>query len=95
MSRRSSWPRCTGVLRRAYKADQATTAAALRGLVDAKEIIVEQTDTVRRALRRSDAGADFADALIAELGADAGREATITFDRKAATRAGMQLLGNP
>lgn len=80
------------VLRRAYRAGRADVMATLQGLVDAKELMIERTDTVRRALRRADAGADFADALISELGVDAGCERTVTFDQRAAATAGMHLL---
>jgi predicted nucleic-acid-binding protein len=38
------------------------------------------------------AGADLADALVAELGVAAGCEHTVTFDRGAATTLGMRLL---
>ncbi len=80
------------VLRRAYKYKKTTIAEGLRQLLESKEIVVEQADTVRRALRRVDTGGDFADALIAELGAAAGCERTVTFDEGAAKAAGMQLL---
>jgi len=80
------------VLSRAYRTDQTAVAATLRGLLDAKEVVVERADLVRRALRRMADGADFADALISEAGADAGCERTVTFDRRAAKPAGMQLL---
>ena len=80
------------VLSRAYRTDQTTVGATLRGLLDAKEVVVERADLVRRALRRMADGADFADALISEAGADAGCERTVTFDRRAAKSAGMQLL---
>lgn len=80
------------VLRRAYKYQPASVATALSGLLQAAEIVVEQPDPVRRALRRVDSGADFADALIAELGAEAGCQRTMTLDERAAKKAGMQLL---
>jgi hypothetical protein len=35
-------------------------------------------------------GADFADSLIVEFGIDAGCDHTVTFDQKAAKKAGMQ-----
>jgi predicted nucleic-acid-binding protein len=81
------------VLRRGYKADKKSVVTVLQGLLDSKEIIVERADTVRRALRRAGDGADFADALITELGVDAGCEHTVTFDQNAARTAGMRLLG--
>lgn len=80
------------VLRRAYRVDHAEVTTALQGLVDSKEIVTERADTVRRALRRVADGADVADALIGELGVDAGCDHTVTFDRKAAKAAGMKLL---
>lgn len=80
------------VLSRAYRTDKTTVAATLIGLLDAKEVVVERADLVRRAVRRLAAGADFADALISEAGADAGCERTVTFDPRAAKSAGMQLL---
>lgn len=81
------------VLRGAYDVDRATVTAVLNDLLNSKEIILEHAETVRRALRRTERGADLADSLIHERGIDAGCERTITFDGKAAKRAGMELLG--
>jgi predicted nucleic-acid-binding protein len=80
------------VLHRGYKSDKESVVAILQGLLDSKEIVVERADTVRRALRRAADSADFADALIAELGVDAGCERTVTFDQNAAKTAGIRLL---
>jgi predicted nucleic-acid-binding protein len=80
------------VLRRGYKIDKASVTAVFQGLLDSKEIVIEQADTVRRALRRVGDGADFADALIVELGRDAGCEHTVTFDQNAAKTASIRLL---
>lgn len=80
------------VLSRAYKSDRDAVAAVIQGLLEAQEVRVERVDVVRRALRRMADGADFADAVITELGSDAGCEYTITFDRRAAKSAGMRLL---
>jgi predicted nucleic-acid-binding protein len=80
------------VLRRGYKEDKESVVAVLQGLLDSEEIVVERAETVRRALRLAADGADFADALIAELGVDAGCERTVTFDQDAAKTAGMRLL---
>lgn len=82
------------VLSRAYKMDTTSIAKILYGVLDSAEILVEQPDAVRRALRRVDDGADFADALINQLGADAGCDFTVTFDQKAAKVAGMRLMGH-
>lgn len=80
------------VLSRAYRADDGTTLALLRGLLDSRDVTIQHSDTVRRALRRAENGADFADALIAESGVDAGCTTTVTFDRAATKSAGMRLL---
>jgi predicted nucleic-acid-binding protein len=80
------------VLRRAYSADRESATSVLQGLLESKEILVEQADAVRRAVRRAREGGDFADALITELGIDAGCEHTVTFDHRAAKTAGMRLL---
>ena len=76
----------------AYTADRATVKGVCKDLLDSKEIIVEHADTVRRSLDRTEGGADFADSLIQERGVDAGCDRTVTFDAKAATRAGMEML---
>lgn len=80
------------VLRRAYRADQESLVATLGGLLDATEVVVEREETVRRAVTRAVGGADFADAMVSELGYDAGCVRTVTFDRRAAKLAGMELL---
>lgn len=80
------------VLRDSYKIDRTTILSTLRGLLDSKEVVVERSDTIRRALRRAEAGADLSDALIFEFGVEAGCDRTVTFDEKAAKRAGMQLI---
>lgn len=80
------------VLRRAYKVERASAAAVLQGLLESSEINLERPDAVRRALNRVASGADFADALIAELGITAGCDYTATLDQAAARLAGMRLL---
>lgn len=80
------------VLRGAYAADRSTVTSIITGLVESKEIVVEHADTVRRALQLTARGADFADAMIQQRGAEVGCGRTVTLDTKAATHAGMQLL---
>lgn len=58
------------MLRGAYSADRPTVTAILTGLIDSKEIVVEHAETVRRSLRRTERGADFADSLIYERDVD-------------------------
>lgn len=80
------------VLRDSYKTERGAILEILRGLLDSKEIVIERSESVRRALRRAQDGADLADSLIVEFGVDAGCDRTATFDRKAAKKAGMQLI---
>lgn len=81
------------VLRRAYKVDTAICAAMVQGLLDARELRVEQDPVIRAALTAShDGGPDFADAVIAQLGLVAGCTHTVTFDRRAARSDEMRLL---
>lgn len=80
------------VLRHAYRVSAERCGDVIEGLLDARELRVDQASTVRAALRQSRDGLDFADALIAQLGRVAGCEHTVTFDRQAARSEGMQLL---
>jgi predicted nucleic-acid-binding protein len=73
-----------------YRTEQITSV--ISALLSAAEVRVERSDLVARALRSTADGADFADALIAEIGRAAGCRTTVTFDRGAARRAGMSLL---
>ncbi len=80
------------VLRRAYKVSVDRCAELVGGLLDARELRVDQDDVVRAALGASPDGLDFADAVVAELGRAAGCDYTVTFDRRAARGGAMQLL---
>ncbi len=80
------------VLCRAYKYDSVDTARYLTALLDSEELVVQEADTIRAALRDTSAGADFADAVIARTAAAAGCAETVTFDKRAAEFAGMSLL---
>ena len=60
--------------------------------MNARELRIGQDSVVRVALAASDDGGDFADAVIAELGREAGCRHTVTFDRRAAELAHMRLL---
>ena len=78
------------VLASAYDLDRAQLAEALEGLLRTQEIVVEQAETVWKALRVFRASnADFADFLIERAAAAAGCERTMTFDRAAARGCGM------
>jgi len=80
------------VLRRAYKISTARCAELVEGLLDARELRVDQDSIVRAALTASRGGLDFADAVIAELGRVARCEHTVTFDQRAAQSKEMRLL---
>lgn len=80
------------VLRRAYKVSITRCAELVEGLLDARELRVDQDSIARAALKASREGPDFADAVIAELGRIAGCEHTVTFDQRAAQSKEMQLL---
>ena len=82
----------TWVLRRAYRSPDSVIAAVVRTLLDATEIVVQDSDAVRRALDRTAGGQEFPDALIAELGFLAGCSHTVTFDRPAAKLPYLQLI---
>jgi predicted nucleic-acid-binding protein len=59
-----------------------------------KELVLERAEIVLQALRKFSASrADFADCLLERWGHAAECELTVTFDRNAATGAGMRLLG--
>ena len=80
------------VLRLAYKVSLTRCGELVEGLLDARELRVDQDSIVRAALSASREGPDFADAIIAELGRVAGCEHTVTFDHRAAQSKDMQLL---
>ena len=82
------------VLSSAYTLDRTQLTEAFEALLRTKEIIVERAETVWQALRLyTNSKADFADCLIERAAAAAGCERTLTFDRDAAKRCGMVLVG--
>jgi predicted nucleic-acid-binding protein len=80
------------VLRRAYKVEASRCAELLEGLLDARELRVDQDAVVRAALTASRSGFDFADVVIAGLGRAAGCDSTVTFDHRAARNGVMEGL---
>jgi predicted nucleic-acid-binding protein len=68
------------VLRSSYNVSPADVAQIVTRLLDAKQLVVAQRAVVLRALDTS--GQGLADAIIHELGREAGCEETITFDRR-------------
>jgi predicted nucleic-acid-binding protein len=81
------------VLTSCYHLTNDQVKQALDALLRTKQIVVDRSDQVLRALRVFDAGkGDFADCLIERIAASAGCEQTMTFDVNAAKHAGMTLI---
>jgi predicted nucleic-acid-binding protein len=70
-------------LRARYGYPKSHILAVVSALRDRPDIVVERADLVGRAIELADAGAGFADALIALGNEAAGCDGTVTFDRHA------------
>lgn len=81
------------VLERAYGLPREDIAAALDGLLASRELVVEAAERTGLAVTRyRQGGAGFSDHMIALAARDAGCSATLSFDRKAVSQAGMSLV---
>ena len=81
------------VLTSSYELTGAQVAQALDAILRTKQLQVERTDQVVRALRMFGHGkADFADCLIERVASKAGCSQTMTFDVGAGKHAGMTLI---
>lgn len=81
------------VLASSYKIGRGEVAEILLRLLLSREIAIEQAPVVWEALRVFRASnADFSDCVIERVGAAAGCEYTLTYDKAAARSAGMRLL---
>lgn len=80
------------VLRRAYRVPRVQVREVVTKLLDAAEIVVQESDAVRAAAAQDGLGADLPDSLASVLGIRAGCRHTVTFDRSAARLPGMRLL---
>ena len=81
------------VLQGSYRFAKDEIVNALDTLLRSKELMVERADVVWQALRMFRVGrAEFADCLIERCAHEARCEHTGTFDRGAASTAGMKLL---
>jgi predicted nucleic-acid-binding protein len=78
------------VLRRRFGVPAARIGEAVRELLAAPAILVEQIEVVEAALTQQ--RSDFADCLVHYSGAAAGCERTVTFDRTFARIDGVELL---
>lgn len=79
-------------LSRSYKYTKAECLAAINALLETRTIEIEDGESVALAVTRAEAGADFADALIACTNELFGASETVTFDRKASDVLGWKLL---
>ena len=73
-----------------YAVPTAGIIQIIERLLNARTLVVEHSDAVERALHL--AHGDLADALIHEIGNLAGCAKTVTFDKKFARLAGVELL---
>lgn len=81
------------VLEDVYAMKKRQLVDILRTLLESDELIFESKPLAWQAFRRfSEAAHDFSDALIGEIGRDAGCMHTLTFDKAAAKTAGFTLL---
>jgi predicted nucleic-acid-binding protein len=81
------------VLSSCYDLSGERAANALEAMVRSKQLVVERSDLVVRALRiHADGKADFPDCLIERSASAAGCVQTMTFDARAAKYAGMALV---
>ena len=81
------------VLQRCYDVTNQQLRDIIEGLLTTKQLIVENVEVAWKALRAYDANsADFCDALIGQANIHSGCEHTVTFDKKAASLPGFDLL---
>jgi len=77
----------------AYKFARDDVAAMVQRVLETNVFIVERSDLAWKALQLYRADLDFPDALIGLTNSSFGCERTVTFDKRAARRHGMTLLG--
>lgn len=81
------------VLEVCYRFKKHELEQVLETLLRSKELVIERAEIVAQASRKFNASrADFADCLIERCGHAALCQYTVTFDRTAASVAGMRLL---
>jgi predicted nucleic-acid-binding protein len=80
------------VLESSYKMPRVAIISALRLLLGANQLSIEEVEDARAALREYEDGAGFSDSLIAAANARLGCEYTATFDRRGAERSGFRLI---
>jgi predicted nucleic-acid-binding protein len=81
------------VMDRTYRKPRIEISALIRGLLESRQVVLDNHDAVAQALRKFDSSnAGFSDCLIERLCASAGCSRSMTFDVGAAKSAGMVLL---
>ena len=81
------------VLQRCYGVTKPQVQEIIEGLLTTKQLNVENVEATWKALRAFDEkSADFCDALIGQVNIHSGCEYTVTFDKKAASLPGFDLL---
>ena len=80
------------VLSRLYGVPRERFAHIARGLLSAQALRFDQLGAAWNALQAFEDGADFVDALLAELASSAGCDATVTFDPRLARHPKARLL---
>jgi predicted nucleic-acid-binding protein len=80
------------VLTRSYSVERTRFADIARGLLSAQALHFDNVQAAWNALQAFEDGFDFVDALLTELGDDAGCSATVTFDRQLARHPKARLL---
>ena len=72
------------VLRSRYGVSRSAIAATIRGLLETRNVVLDSA-AIHAGLATLEAGADFADGVIAHEGAWLGAEPFVSFDKKAVT----------
>jgi len=81
------------VLSQCYEADKARIHEVIQALLGSRQLLVEQSELVWKALRAWEkSSADLSDALVGEILAAQGCEKVMTFDKSAAKLPGFELL---
>ena len=81
------------VLQRCYGVKQPQAKEIIEALLETKQLILENVEVTWKALRAFNANnADFCDALIGQANIHSGCEHTVTFDKRAASLPGFDLL---
>lgn len=81
------------VMQSCYDATRTEMAGILAAILRTREFLIENPDTVLKAINRFSASkGDFADCLIERCASKAGCVRTVTFDKAAAKFSGMELL---